>query len=169
MVHSEYDIIKTLFEYKDGDIYGKESARRRKESNSRVVGRKLGSPIKSGHLVVGFKVGGIKYRKLVHHVVWFLHYGYWPEMLDHIDRNPKNNKIENLRLADKRLNSINRFNQSNNTSGIRGVSKNKSTGKWESYIKNNGKRHYLGLFTCLGQAIKARRCAEKGYWNDVDF
>ena len=42
-------------------------------------------------------------------------------MIDHIDRNPFNNKIENLRLVDVRLNQRNKKMQSNNNTGHTGV------------------------------------------------
>lgn len=39
-----------------------------------------------------------KYKILAHRLSWLLYYGDWPEGdIDHIDGNPKNNKIENLR------------------------------------------------------------------------
>lgn len=89
---------------------------------------------------------------LVHRLVFLMHYGYLPECIDHIDRNKLNNRPDNLRAADKKLNSWNRSKQKNNTSGSRGVSWNKSAGKWHAYIKVEGKRRHLGLFDCKEEA-----------------
>lgn len=167
MVQITVEEIRSLFAYRNGELVGNESTLRRKESNSRVVGKSLGTLTKSGHLTVNFKLHGVRYRKLVHHVIWFMHYNYWPEMIDHINRIPNDNRIENLREADKRVNSINRGSPANNTSGFRGISKNKLTGKWEAYIGNKNRRKYLGLYSCIGAAIKARLLAEERFWSDV--
>ena len=58
-----------------------------------------------------------------HRVVWFLLNGEIPDglLIDHIDRNPFNNKIENLRLVNVKLNQRNRKMQSNNNTGHTGV------------------------------------------------
>lgn len=45
-------------------------------------------------------INGIYY--LIHHLIWFWHYGYMPEfeeclVMDHRDMNKLNNRIENLR------------------------------------------------------------------------
>lgn len=37
---------------------------------------------------------------LVHRLIWLYHYGYmpnWPRVIDHIDGDPTNNRLENLR------------------------------------------------------------------------
>lgn len=166
MVQDEEQIIRSLFYYEDGNIIGKDSPHRRKASNSRVKGRKLGCVNHSGHLVMNFTVNGVKFKKLVHHVVWYLHHGEWPAMIDHIDRNPSNNKIENLRLADKSLNSQNRGAQSNTKHGMRGIYKDK-LGGYCVYIGINNKRLILGRTNCIGQAWKMRKDAEAKYWPNV--
>lgn len=89
---------------------------------------------------------------LVHRVIFLMHHGYLPHLIDHIDRDTTNNKIENLRDADKAINSWNRDIQSNNTSGYRGVSWNKNAGKWHAYIKVSGKRRHIGLFNTPEEA-----------------
>ena len=82
---------------------------------------------------------------------------------DHINRNKLDNRKCNLRIADMRINSINRGEQENNTSGKKGVSWNKQHGRWESYIWLLGKKIHLGLFSNLGMAIHYRENAEKIY------
>lgn len=60
-------------------------------------------------------------------------------MIDHKDKNPRNNKIGNLRLVDTALNSRNTKLHNTNTSGVIGVSKvtvtEKSTGRQYLYWK----------------------------------
>jgi hypothetical protein len=75
-----------------------------------------------------------------------------PELLDHIDRNKQNNKVGNLRAANREVNSWNRDKQQNNSSGYRGVSWGKQNKKWHSYITIKGKRVNLGYFRCVHEA-----------------
>lgn len=84
-------------------------------------------------------------------------------LTDHINRNPLDNRRANLRTADKRVNSINRNLQSNNTSGFKGISWNKHLRKWETYIFNNQIKIPLGFFTDIRQACLVRKNAEKFY------
>lgn len=69
------------------------------------------------------------------------------EEVDHIDRNPLNNKRANLRLATKSQNRRNCGKRCNNTSGYKGVSFNKRAGKWQAKITFNKKQYNLGYFT----------------------
>lgn len=52
----------------------------------------------------------------------------------------------------------------NNTSGIKGVTWNKSHQKYEAYISIHGKRKYLGNYDNLVEAEQARRSAEEKYF-----
>lgn len=54
-----------------------------------------------------------------------------------------------------------------NTSGVRGVSFNKRSGKWESYITLKGCTHKLGLYTEKEDAIQARKLAEKKLFHPI--
>jgi hypothetical protein len=100
------------------------------------------------------KVGGTLVRE--HVIAWTLHYGASPAdgVIDHRDRDVTNNRIENLFLATKRVNGINRDAPSNNTSGIKGVSRKGN--KFRAYI--DGKS--LGVYPTLVEAAAARRSAE---------
>ena len=54
-----------------------------------------------------------------------------------------------------------------NTSGVRGVSWNRQKGKWEAYIKFQGKKRRLGLFDDIAAAAEARREAEQELFDPV--
>lgn len=59
-----------------------------------------------------------------HRLIWVMFNGNIPEgmTVDHIDRNPSNNQIENLRLVEHKINCRNRSKYSNNKTGFNGVS-----------------------------------------------
>lgn len=66
--------------------------------------------------------------------------------IDHIDHNRSNNRSDNLQWVNPKENAQKRLIMRNNTSGITGVYFNKPSGKWMSYIRDNGKMIYLGIF-----------------------
>jgi|SRR5882762_6317287 len=72
------------------------------------------------------------------HLVWFFVHGKWPDLLiDHIDTNPENNRIENAH---------NRKVSKKNKSGFKGVNKATEANRWQATIKAKGKKIYLGIF-----------------------
>lgn len=83
-----------------------------------------------------------------------------PEV-DHIDGDKLNNDLSNLRWATRSENQRNRGKQSNNTSEFKGVSFHKRSGKWQAYIKVDGKRKHLGLFHTKEEAAAVYEEAAK--------
>lgn len=93
---------------------------------------------------------------LTHRLIWLLLYGAWPENeIDHIDRDPMNNRINNLRIVTRTENMHNRNKQTNNSSGYPGVYFNKQRNKYMAHIKVNRKKIYLGLFNTAEEAFTA--------------
>ena len=118
-----------LFELRDGHLYWRVS-----KGGSRA-GVRAGCPDR-GYLRV--KVGGRIYA--VHRLIWMMNFGPIPDgiHIDHIDGNPGNNKIENLRLATNAENQRNRQGaNADSKSGIRGVSPQK--GGWQARVQVNGR------------------------------
>lgn len=106
-------------------------------------------------------------RHLEHRLAWVIHTGEWPNVpLDHKDGNKSNNKLSNLRLASVTCNNRNRGKQSNNTSGYKGVSFHKSTGKYHAKIMCNKKQISLGYFDDPAKASLAYQQAAKRYHNE---
>lgn len=144
------------FYYKDGHLYYKEHSPMRDE--------------KVGNLSHGYYTCNIdKVSYLNHRLIYLMFYGELPELLDHVDRDSTNNRIENIRSANKKINSINRNLQSNNKSGYKGISWNKNSNKWEIYITVDNKRKALGLKPTIEEAIKIRKEAEKKYWKHLNL
>ncbi len=115
------------------------------------------------------KVSGYKYGRVLdnryytHRLVWFMVKGYWPQNIDHIDGNKLNNVLVNLRDVSKQENSKNQKLRVTNTSGTQGVTWHKSTKKWRSYIKAEGKCITLGSFDDFNMAAQSRKLAEIKY------
>lgn len=113
----------------------------------------------------GYKVGAIFHRNyLAHRVIWLMCKGEWPDSeIDHINGNPSDNRIINLRDVPASVNSVNKRIGSNNTSGVIGVMRFKATGKWQAQIKKSGVKYHLGYFDDFDDAVKARRAAESSF------
>ena len=65
-------------------------------------------------------------------------------VIDHINDNKLDNRVENLQIVTARFNV--HKTQGNGLSKYKGVSKYKSSGKYRAMICINGKNKYLGLF-----------------------
>ena len=113
----------------------------------------------------GYFTGQIFGRNVVaHRAAYAIHHGHWPKkLIDHIDQDPTNNRISNLRDVDQVENQRNRKRQANNSTGVTGVCWNKSHGRWHSYIKLRGKQTTLGFFEKFEDAVLARKDAELEY------
>lgn len=67
-------------------------------------------------------------------------------MVDHRDRDTLNCRDDNLRIATTGQNRANAGRVRRNSSGLKGVTWHKSSGKWLSTITKDGIRYYLGLY-----------------------
>lgn len=91
-----------------------------------------------------------------HRVIFALHHGYFPDMIDHIDRNKLNNKIENLRGTNHQLNALNSNLRKDSSSLFTGVTYKKDKKRWRAYIKEDYVQKHLGYFDTREQAAEAR-------------
>jgi len=105
----------------------------------------------------GYSRGQVLNKSIfAHRAAWALSYGRWPENeIDHVDGNPSNNKIENLREATRLQNSYNRSAQKNNKHGSKGVFWSKHKQRWHARIGHNGKKIHIGYFKAQDDAIAA--------------
>jgi hypothetical protein len=88
------------------------------------------------------------------------------ELVDHINRNKKDNRSCNLRNTSKSVNAFNCDIRRNNTSGRTGVRLRKDTHRWTAEIKKDRKKITLGCFETYEQAVEAREEAEKKYYGN---
>jgi len=81
-------------------------------------------------------------------------------LVDHINRNPLDNRTCNLRVVTYSENNHNASLRKDNKSGHRGVHWDKQYKKWVAQIKVDGVDHFLGLFDNIHDAVMARTSAE---------
>lgn len=117
------------------------------------IGSVPGYKNKLGYVVI--KIMGDRY--LSHRLAWIYVYGVIPnKFIDHINGNPSDNRIVNLREASHAQNMQNQLKpQKNNSSGYLGVYLQKNSNKYRADIKLNGKTIHLGVFDTAELASKA--------------
>jgi len=89
-------------------------------------------------------------------------------VIDHIDGNPKNNKLENLRAVSQVTNLRNRKKTNSKTGKIHGVNYHELSGKWHVSIgRGKGSKNFIGYYDDWFDAVCARKSAESelGYTN----
>jgi hypothetical protein len=132
-----------LFEYKHGGLYWKVNR------GSAKAGNKAGREKPDGYIQI--IIGGVHYYE--HRLVFYIHNGRFPKYIDHINGVKSDNRIENLREATPSENQLNRRVMKNNSSGYKGVYRQK--GKWCSRITFKKVRYYLGAYDSPLEAYEA--------------
>lgn len=87
-------------------------------------------------------------------------------IVDHVNGNPFDNRRCNLRIASNAQNHWNYRLSARNTTGFKGIYKDKSLNKYHARICENGKRHYLGAYDSPEQAACAYDAAAREYFGE---
>lgn len=150
------DRLKQVFDYspETGVFTWKEKTNRRI-----VVGSKAGSKHAAGYTVLC--LDGV--NVLAHRAAFAIVHGYWPEIVDHINRDPTDDRACNLRAADKSLNAQNQDTSKTRGGFARGVSREKASGKFRASIAVLGKTKFLGRFKSVDAAHQAYIAAKAVY------
>lgn len=99
---------------------------------------------------------------LHHRAAWALTFGEWPNAeIDHINRDPSDNRIKNLRLATRSENACNYRPSRPSSSGFRGVAVRPNGRTWQAKIQVNGRKLNVGNFDNPEDAAKAYDVAAK--------
>ena len=148
MVELTQEYLLERFEYRDGELFY-----RYKPGSKMMVGDKVGARRKDGYITVS-----INYKRyFAHRLIFLMHHGYLPITIDHIDRNPSNNCIENLRAATHFVNGANHKTRSDSTSKVKGVTWDKANKQWCAAFTFNDKNYWVGRFYSLEDA---KECIE---------
>ena len=131
--------LQELFDYKNGFLVWKMRA-----ANRVKVGDIAGGTNGKKQPYMRVRVDGKRY--LVHRLIYAWHHGFIPELVDHINGNILDNRIENLRQATKSQNHQNSCLCKSNTSGAKNVSWDKRQNKWCVSIKVDKKKIQIGRF-----------------------
>jgi len=125
--------------------------------NSMQAGNRAGTYDHKGYLRILYK--GKLY--MGHWLAWLYVYGKWPNNeIDHINGNPSDNTIANLRDVTRKQNMENKKVYKTSKTGYPGVSWHSRDKKWNVRIGHYGKRISLGYFDNLEDAIAVRIQAE---------
>jgi len=113
-------------------------------------GRAVGHKNKRGYTEARFR--GKNYG--CHRIAWAIGHNTLdvPPILDHINGNPSDNRLCNLRAATSQQNV---FNTKSRRNGLKGASFRKRSNKWISQIKFNEKNKHLGYFDTEIEAHEA--------------
>lgn len=130
----------------------------------------------------GFPIGSIAGRTQSHgytyimvdfkeypasHLACLYMYGFLPSVcVDHINGNPTDNRISNLRPATLSENQQNTKMYKNNSSGIKGVTWCNRAKKWMGTIQTDRKRKTIGYFDSLDDAAIAMKKARNELHGD---
>jgi hypothetical protein len=130
----------------------------------RYAGKEAGCTRRDGRCVV--KVGGragvllLRYR-----VIWAIERGAWPDgELDHINCNPADDRLENLRVATSAQNKANRRKCSRNRAGVKGAIPHKN--KFAAQIYLGGRSTHLGVFGSAEEAGAAYAAAARAAFGE---
>lgn len=129
------EYVRSVFEYKEGELYWKND-----RGKNKTKGKKAGSD--KSHLYRRIRLDGVNIY--AHRLIFLYHHGYLPDLVDHINGNKLDNRVENLREGDKSINALNVGLTSKNKSGVKGVYFDKKRRKWVVMLSVEGKTKYFG-------------------------
>lgn len=114
-----------------------------------------------GYHRVNLCVDNVKFSKQNHRLVAraFCNNPNNYEIVDHIDRDPKNNHYSNLRWCDYSQNNRNKNKRAGCSSRYIGVRFHKQIKTWEARLQINGKQKYLGCYDTEEEAYEAFKTA----------
>lgn len=124
-----------------------------------LVGRRTGRVnAKSGYRYL--EISGVRY--LEHRLAWFYMCGEWPACIDHIDNNPTNNALSNLRDIPQRLNVARQRSKNPFGKGVHRYGKK----LFHATIMQDGVAHKLGVFKTPEEASAAYAAKARELWGE---
>jgi hypothetical protein len=140
-----------LFRYEDGKLF--------RRSDNKLMGCYT-----QKHRYARIGIDGQNYK--VHRIIFLYHKGYMPKIIDHINGDCYDNRIENLREANTYQNRQNSRIYSTSKSGVKNVYWSKGIDKWCVCFSINGKRKTFGYYADLEEAKKVATSMRDKYFKD---
>ena len=136
----------------DSEFSGKYPAERLANFwNKKFAGQECGCDNGSGYIVT--RINGMSIK--AHRIAFAIFHGRWPgEMVDHINGDKADNRIENLREATRSQNLQNQRRR-RGSSRFKGVTWHSAANKWHAQIRLNKQNHRLGYFEDERKAAEA--------------
>lgn len=142
---TDYTAAIQAWEYRDGNLFWRISAGRG-VSVKRAGDIVSPVPDPNGYHFVTWQ----RKHYAVHRAVFFLVHGWLPDCVDHIDGNPQNNRVENLRSATRLQNQFNRRANTRSKTGVKNVTPHQ--GKWQVRFSINRKTRHYGCYETIEEA-----------------
>jgi hypothetical protein len=155
------ELVKFLFDYRDGFLYWKNPY----SKQSRI---QIGGLASKHHKGVNRNVVCIACKQqFAARVIFLWHKGWLPEIVDHEDRDQMNDKIDNLRPANKCQNNSNKRSEKTSNCKYLGVCwkhrPDRPNGCYYAQISSNKKVYHIGCFKTAEEAALAYNRAAVKY------
>ena len=129
-------------------------------------GRPAGARHSKGYWVIVL----FRHHYKAHRIAWAWITGEWPDgYIDHVNRAKSDNRWCNLRPATSSQNMANRGLSKANSTGVKGVTFHKATGKWLAQIRVNNVQTHLGVFDEVADAATAYQKAAKHHFGEYAY
>jgi hypothetical protein len=136
------ELVKFHFDYKDGVLYWKNKT----APASRIIIGNIAGALLSNGPDLRWKIKIFDKLMIRSRLIFLYHHGYIPEIVDHKNRNILDDRIENLRAANKSQNNMNSSSRRGSSSIYLGVSYDKVKKLWRARIFTSNKNKHLGRF-----------------------
>jgi hypothetical protein len=147
-----HERVLELFDYEDGKLFRKRD------------GKEMGIYSQKHHRYARIVIDGKDHK--LHRIIFLYHKGYLPNIIDHINGDRYDNRIENLREANTYQNRQNSRIYSTSKSGIKNVYWVSNCQKWRVAISINGKRKDFGMYLDLEEAKQIATSMRDKYFKD---
>lgn len=151
--------LRETYIYEDGDLY-----RVLNRYGNAQPPRKVGYIMNMGYIEIVWKCT----KFMAHRLIFWMHHGWMPSEIDHINGIKTDNCIENLRPCSKAQNQANVGLRSNNTSGQTGVTYIKSSNKWQAALQVHKVKYYK-TFNTFEEAQEWRNLKAKELQGDYYY